>query len=64
MDALTRQDLIYAAHALRVSAGQSEQRCNDPVFMSSHEIFRNAAKSQRELADKFERVAKRMPHQS
>lgn len=58
MEKLTKQDLIFAAHALRVSATVSEQQAENPAFFSSRDIFLGAAKSQRELAQKFERVAK------
>lgn len=58
MEALTKQDLIFAAHALRVSAGVSEKEAENPAFFSSRDIFLGAAKSQRELAQKFDRVAK------
>lgn len=58
MEKLTKQDLIFAAHAFRVSAGVSQQQAENPAFFSSRDIFLGAAKSQRELAEKFERVAK------
>lgn len=57
MERLTKQDLIFAAHALRVSASVSEKRAEKPAFFSSRDIFLRAAKDQRELADKFDRVA-------
>ena len=59
IERLTKEDLTFAAHALRVSAGVSEERGKDPVFFSSREIFLRGAKDQRELAEKFERIAKR-----
>lgn len=58
MEKLTKQDLKFAAHALRISAGVSEGRAEDPAFFSSRDIFARAAKDQRALAEKFERVAK------
>lgn len=58
MEKLTKQDLIFAAHALRVSANVSQQQAENPAFFSSRDIFLGAARSQRELAEKFERVAK------
>ncbi len=60
MEKLTTQDLIFAASALRVSAIVSEQRAEEPGFFSSRDIFLRAAKDERELAEKFERVAKVM----
>lgn len=59
MEKLTKQDLVFAAHALRVSAGVSEERGKNPAAFSSRDIFLRAAKDQRELAEKFDRVAKR-----
>lgn len=61
MDTLSRQDLIYAARALRVAALVDERKAEEPVFFSSRDIFKNAAQAQRDLADKFERVAGQMP---
>lgn len=61
MDTLSRQDLIYAARALRVAALVDEKKAEEPVFFSSRDIFKNAAQAQRALADKFERVAGQMP---
>lgn len=58
METLTKQDLIFAAHALRVSAGVSEKQAENPAFFSSRDIFLQAAKDQRELAQKFDQVAK------
>jgi hypothetical protein len=57
---LTRQDLIYAAQALRVAARVSEKKSQDPTFSSSGEIFARAAESQDALAAKFDRIAKTM----
>jgi hypothetical protein len=60
MEDLTSQDLIYAAHALRVAASLDEKKATEDVFFSSREIFLKAAQSQRKLADKLTRVAERM----
>jgi hypothetical protein len=57
---LTAQDLIYAAKALRQAAVASEKQAQDPAFISSRDIFESAAKGEREVAAKFERLAKRM----
>lgn len=60
MEKLTKQDLTFAAHALRVAAGVSDKEAeNQKLFPSSRDIYLAAAKSQRELAQKYERVAKR-----
>jgi hypothetical protein len=60
MEKLTKQDLAFAAHALRISAAASEKRAETPAFFSSRDIFLRGAREQRELAEKFERIAKRM----
>lgn len=60
METLTSQDLIYAAHALRVSAGVNDAKAKDPKHGSCQHVFESSAESQRKLADKFERVAERM----
>lgn len=60
MESFTKQELTYVAHALRISAGMSESRAQDPAFFSSREIFVKAAKEQRDLAQKAERMAKAM----
>lgn len=58
MESFTKQELLYVAQALRVSANVSEARAQDPAFFSSREIFVKAAKEQRDLAQKAERMAK------
>lgn len=58
MERLTRQDLIYAAHALRIAANASEEQAKRPLPSSSKAVFESSAQSQRELAEKFERIAK------
>lgn len=60
MESFTRQELLYIAQALRVSAGASEASAQEPKFFSSQQIFLKAAQSQRELAEKAERMAKMM----
>ena len=62
METLTRQELIYAAHALRVDAAQAEAQAKDPKFLSSRDIFLEAANSKRLLSAKCERIAKSMPN--
>jgi hypothetical protein len=61
MDKPTKQDFTFAAHALRVAAGVSQKQAEDPACFSSRDIYSSAAKSQRELAEKFERLAKLTP---
>jgi hypothetical protein len=56
----TRQDLIYAATALRQSARIAEKRAQDPTFHSSRTIFEHQAESEDALAAKLDRIAKRM----
>jgi hypothetical protein len=53
----TFQELIYAATALRQQARWSERKAADPQYGSSREIFSTAARSQDELAEKFQRIA-------
>ena len=57
---LTRQDLIYAATALRQAARISEKQSSDPTFHSSRKTFRHAMQVKDELAAKFDRIAKGM----
>lgn len=57
---LTRQDLIYAATALRQAARISERQAGDPTFHSCRETFRHAMQVKDELAAKFDRIAQRM----
>jgi hypothetical protein len=59
---LTRQDLIFGAHGLRQAATLSDQRARDPKSGSSASVFEQSAGAQRRLADKFDRIAKQMPH--
>jgi hypothetical protein len=59
-DRITRQDLIYAAHALRESASRAEEKAKSSTHSLS-EVNIAVAKSQRALADKFERRANRPP---
>ena len=53
----TSQDLLYAATALRQQARWSERQAADPQNGSTREIFNTAARSQDELAEKFQRIA-------
>jgi hypothetical protein len=58
---LTRQDLIYIARALRVAAGVDDAKAADGEFISSKPVFEKSAREQRALAEKVERIAKRVP---
>jgi hypothetical protein len=58
---LTRRDLIYIARALRVAAGVDDAKATEGKFVSSRTVFEGSASEQRALADKVERIAKRMP---
>jgi hypothetical protein len=58
---LTRQDLIYIARALRVAAGVDDAKAADGEFISSKTVFQKSAREQRTLAEKAERIAKRVP---
>lgn len=60
MDILTRQDLIYAASALRESAHAAKAQGENPTLISSSELFLRAYRVEMELAEKFDRIAKRM----
>ncbi len=60
MDAITRQDLLYAAAALRQAARAAEKQATDPGFTSIKTVFERAAKEQDELAAKFDRIATTM----
>ena len=51
------QELLYAAIALRQQARWSERQAADPQYGSTREIFGTAARSQDELAEKFQRIA-------
>jgi hypothetical protein len=57
---LTRQDLIYIARALRVAAGVGDAKAADGEFMSSRAVVEKSAGEPRALAEKVERIAKRM----
>jgi hypothetical protein len=58
---LTRQDLIYIARALRVAAGVDDAKAADGEFISSRPAFERSASEHRALAEKVERIAKRVP---
>lgn len=53
----TFQELIYAATALRQQARWSARQATHPQYGSTKEIFSIAARSQDELAEKFQRIA-------
>lgn len=57
---LTRQDLIYIARALRIAAGVADAKATEAEFISSRPAFQKSAGEQRALAEKVERIAKRM----
>lgn len=54
---LNRQDLLYAATALRAEAARGDQAAADPKYGSTRELFRESAARTRELAEKFNQVA-------
>lgn len=60
MESLSRQELIYAARALRVEASLTEAKAQDPKYGTAQATFARSAESLRTLADKFDRVAKAM----
>jgi hypothetical protein len=57
---LTLQDLIYIARALRLAAGVDDTKARDGKFVSSKAMFETSASEQRALAEKVERIAKRL----
>ena len=57
---LTRQDLIYAAAALRQAARLAERQAADPSFTSMRATFERSAREHDTLAAKFDRIAKHM----
>jgi len=57
---LTRQDLIYAATALRQSARLAEKQSKDPGLTSMRLTFARLAETRDALAAKFDRIAGQM----
>lgn len=55
--ALTAQELVYAASALRAEARRSERQAPDQQFESVRAIFTNSAETYERLAGKFTRIA-------
>jgi hypothetical protein len=60
LDRLTAQDYIYAASALRAEAVRAQEWAKDPAQGASRQIYERAAVVYRELAAKFDRIAKRL----
>ena len=56
--ALTAQDLIYAAAALRADARRAEREAADPQHVSSKAVFEHAARGNDALAAKLDAIAK------
>ena len=61
---LAAQDLIYAATALRAAARCSAERGADPLYGSTQEVFRRAARGTEELAKKIQRIADQVARHS
>jgi hypothetical protein len=59
-ESLTRQELIYAAKALRQAARTAEKQAADPGFTSMRQVPAESARAQDELAAKCERMAKQI----
>jgi len=57
---LTSLDLIFAATALRAQAVRSAEDAARPEYGSTREVFARSARSQRELAEKFQRIGERL----
>jgi len=57
---LTRQELIYIAHAPREAAGVADANAADGKFQACKGAFEKSAAQQRALAEKVERIAKQM----
>jgi hypothetical protein len=55
--ALTAQELIYAASALRAEARRAERQAADPNFESCRALFEQSARAYDALAEKLTRIA-------
>ena len=56
--AITAQDLVYAAAALRADARRAERQAADPQYASSRHVFEHAARGNDALAAKLDAIAK------
>lgn len=57
---ITAQDLLFAATALRAQAVRSAEDAMRPEYGSTREVFSRSAASQRELAEKFQRIGEQI----
>ena len=57
---LSSQDLLFAATALRAQAIRSAEDAARPEYGSTREVFARSAASQRELAEKFQRIGEQL----
>ncbi len=57
---LTRQDLLYAATAMRREARWSLTQAANPQYGSTRAVFGDAAHAKEELAQKIQRIAEQL----